>query len=62
MKFYIDEAGNINNPIIIKDGVGGGASNEALRLINKMPSWIPGTQNGNKVKVYYTLPITFKLE
>jgi hypothetical protein len=36
--------------------------NEALRVINAMQQWIPGEQNDKKVSVYYTLPITFKLE
>lgn len=61
VKFFIDENGYTNKPEIIKDNVGGGASDEAKRLINNMPRWYPGLQNGNKVKVYYTLPITFSL-
>ncbi|MFZ4726328.1 MAG: energy transducer TonB, partial [Paludibacter sp.] len=35
---------------------------EALRVIKKMPDWIPAEQNGEKVSVYYTLPITFNLK
>jgi TonB-dependent SusC/RagA subfamily outer membrane receptor len=35
---------------------------EALRVVNAMPDWIPGEQNGKKVAVYYTLPIQFKLD
>ena len=60
IKFYIDENGKINNPQVIKDRVGGGCAEEAVKLIQKMPLWNPGLQNGKKVKVYYTLPITFK--
>jgi hypothetical protein len=26
-----------------------------------MPPWKPGKQNGNAVKVYFKLPVTFKL-
>lgn len=36
--------------------------NEALRVVNAMPKWIPGQQSGKKVSVMYTLPISFKLE
>jgi hypothetical protein len=25
-----------------------------------MPNWKPGKQNGKAVKVYYTLPVSFK--
>lgn len=35
---------------------------EALRVIGLMGKWIPGKQNGKAVSVYYTLPITFKLQ
>jgi len=35
---------------------------EAMRIINILPDFTPGEQNGKKVAVYYTLPITFKLE
>jgi len=34
---------------------------EAIRVVELMPKWIPGKQNGKPVKVYYTLPINFKL-
>jgi len=26
-----------------------------------MPNWIPGTQNGDSVSVFYVIPIKFKL-
>jgi len=35
---------------------------EAIRLVNSIPDFTPGEMNGKKVSVYYTLPITFKLE
>jgi protein TonB len=35
---------------------------EAITKVKKMPKWIPGKQNGNPVSVWYTLPITFRLE
>ena len=34
---------------------------EALRVINAMPKWTPGKQNGKDVRVKFTLPVTFKL-
>lgn len=61
VKFIIDEDGSIKDPVILKDGVGGGASNEAIRLVKSMPKWKPGEQKGKPVKMYYTLPIVFKL-
>jgi hypothetical protein len=35
---------------------------EALRVINSMPNWTPGKQNGVAVRVKYTVPITFRLQ
>lgn len=34
---------------------------EAIRLVNSLPPWKPGTQNGKPVNVYYTLPVIFRL-
>lgn len=34
---------------------------EAVRVVNSMPKWRPGRQNGEVVRVRYTLPITFRL-
>ena len=35
---------------------------EALRVVNAMPKWIPGRQNGVTVAVRYTIPVTFRLK
>lgn len=35
---------------------------EAIRVVNKMPKWIPGEVNGKPVNVEYTFPITFRLQ
>ena len=35
---------------------------EAMRVINLMPAWTPGEQGGKKVAVWYTLPISFRLQ
>lgn len=59
--FVIDEYGNIQN-VTVKRGLADAKLNaEALRIVNLMPRWIPGTQRGKAVKVKFTLPIKFKL-
>ncbi|HIT82834.1 MAG TPA: energy transducer TonB [Candidatus Avibacteroides faecavium] len=35
---------------------------EAIRVVQTLPQWTPGMQNGRAVPVYYTLPIRFKLQ
>ena len=61
VKFYVDTDGAVKDPVVLKDGVGGGCAEEAIRVIKKMPKWSPGLQRGKPVKVYYTLPVSFKL-
>jgi protein TonB len=46
----------------VRRGIGGGCDKEALRVVNAMPKWKPGRQQGKPVKVYFTLPISFRLE
>jgi protein TonB len=43
---------------IIEDG-GEPFNNEVLRVLKKMPEWIPGKSDGEKVSVYYTIPVKF---
>ncbi|MEZ5047120.1 MAG: energy transducer TonB [Chitinophagaceae bacterium] len=58
--FVVNKEGKIDN-ISIVQGVGYGFNEEAIRVIRNMPTWTPGEQNGEKVSVYYTLPIYFNL-
>ncbi len=61
VKFVVDEDGSITGCVVEK-GIGGKCDQEALRVVKKMPSWKPGKIKGKPVKVYYRLPIEFKLE
>lgn len=58
--FIVREDGSIANATV-KKSPHQSLSDEALRVINKMPAWIPGERDGKKVSVYYTIPIVFKL-
>lgn len=62
LQFTVEKDGSIANVKVVRDGVGGGAGDEAVRVVKKMPAWKPGKQNGKSVRVQYTLPVTFKLE
>lgn len=61
IRFVVNEDGKIYGAKVLR-GIGGGCDEEALRVVNAMPAWSPGMQNGNPVKVYFTLPISFMLE
>lgn len=56
--FTVEKDGSVTDAKIVRSQ-GEAFDNEALRVINGMPKWIPGMQNGKAVSVKYTLPITF---
>lgn len=56
--FTVKKDGSITDAKIVRSQ-GEAFDNEALRVINGMPKWIPGMQNGKAVSVKYLLPITF---
>lgn len=57
--FVVDTSGSIKNAKITR-GLDEECDREVLRVINSMPKWEPGTQNGVKVQVEYNLPFKFK--
>jgi len=59
--FVVDSKGNVTDVKIIR-GIGGGCDEEALRVVKMMPQWHPGKQNGKSVRVYYNMPIFFRLQ
>src|SRR5690606_1784840 len=61
LRFVVSEDGSISD-VQVQRGIGGGCDEEAIRVLKKMPKWKPGKQNGVPVKVYYSVPISFKLE
>lgn len=61
VKFVVEKDGSVTRGEIIKSPHES-LSNEVLRLINKMPKWSPGRNNGVTVRCYYYLPVTFRLQ
>lgn len=43
--FLVDKEGNISEVAALNDP-GGGLTEEAIRIIAKVPKWIPAEQNG----------------
>lgn len=56
--FVVDENGFITGVKITQKGRSD-LDSEVIRVINKMPRWKPGSQNGRSVAVYYKVPVTF---
>ena len=59
--FVVEKDGSITEARIVKS-VDPLLDAEALRVVGTMPNWAPGTQNGEPVRVKYTVPITFRLQ
>lgn len=58
--FIVERDGSISNITVLR-GVGGGCDEEAVRVVQMMPKWKPGRQQGHEVRVRFTLPIKFTL-
>lgn len=54
--FIIEKDGSLTDIKILKD-LGFGTGNEAIRVLNLSPKWIPGKQNGKIVRVLFSAPI-----
>ena len=59
--FVVERDGSITDVRIAKS-VDPSLDKEAMRVVSKMPRWIPGKQNGSAVRVKYTVPVTFRLQ
>jgi protein TonB len=59
IEFIIETNGYVSN-LIIKNGIGAGCSEEALRII-KQTKWQPAVINNKLVRYKTTYPITFSL-
>lgn len=63
IRFIVSKEGKVSNPTILKSVSGSHTfDKEVLRVVNKMPNWTPGEQDGKKVNVYFSMPVKFKLD
>ena len=61
VQFIVEEDGTVSEAKVLKK-VNDDLDAEALRVVNAMPKWTPGRQNGQPVRVKYTMPVTFRLQ
>jgi protein TonB len=57
--FVVEKDGTLTDIKVIRD-IGFGTGKEAIRVLRNSPRWNPGEQNGKKVRVLYSLPITIQ--
>lgn len=60
VQFIVEKDGSISD-IQVRRGAHPTLDGEAMRVVSLMPNWTPGSMRGKKVRVRYTLPITFSL-
>ncbi|OXA79800.1 TonB protein C-terminal [Flavobacterium aquidurense] len=57
--FIIEKDGSLANIKVLRD-IGYGTGEEAIRVLQNSPKWIPGKYQGEPVRAMYSLPITIK--
>ncbi len=63
LKFIVSEKGKISNVTISKKLPGcPECDEEAKRVVEMMPDWIPAKNNNKNVSSYFNLPISFSLK
>ena len=58
LRFVVNYDGKLKGFEILQDG-GEEFNQEVVRVLKKMPQWIPGKSNGENVSVYYNIPVKF---
>ena len=61
VQFVVDKTGKVGEVTVIRS-VDKELDREAVRVCKSLPKFVPGRQNGQPVSVWYTLPVTFKLQ
>ncbi len=60
VRFIVSKDGVLSDFEILR-GLSSTIDAECVRVLKRMPNWIPGETNGHQVKCYFTMPFTFKL-
>ena len=61
LQFIVDKTGKVGDVKVVRS-VNEELDAEAVRVVKSMPDFTPGRQDGKPVSVWYTLPISFKLQ
>ena len=61
VQFVVTKTGSVGTVKVVR-GKDPELDKEAVRVVKSLPKFTPGKMNGHPVNVWYTLPITFKLQ
>jgi len=60
VSFIVSRTGSISDVKVLR-GISTDCDREAVRVVQMMPAWKPGKQNGRNVNVRFILPLKFRL-
>ena len=61
VQFVVTKTGSIGQVKVVRSK-DPDLDKEAVRVVKTLPKFVPGKMNGHAVNVWYTLPITFRLQ
>lgn len=61
VSFVVGKDGHVSDARVIR-GVDPSLDKEAIRVVNSLPRWKPGRQQGETVRVSFSVPISFVLQ
>ena len=61
VQFVVEKDGHVGDVKVVRS-VDKDLDREAVRVCKSLPKFTPGRQNGQAVRVWYTLPVNFKLQ
>jgi TonB family protein len=56
--FVVEKDGSLSDIRVLR-ALGNGTDEEAIRALKTSPKWNPGVQNGHRVRVQYSVPVSF---
>ena len=62
IRFVVNADGSIQGVEVLKSSGDIYLDKEAVRVVEGMPKWSPGKQAGKPVRVFFTLPVVFRLQ
>ena len=60
IEFVVEKDGSISNVKVLK-GVHPELDAEVVRVVEMMPKWNPGKQDGKPVRTFYQIPVRFSI-
>lgn len=60
VQFTINQLGEVTKPRIVKS-VSPELDEEVLKVVSRMPKWIPGTSGGRRYTMNFMIPVSFKI-